>query len=76
MIKLIKRVNIYDTLYIYLQDNSKRWYARFVLFGKWYCKSTKQQDEKVVFYVHVRKGKTTKYTGTREIVCRKGISVA
>ena len=45
MSKLIERVDIDDTLYIYLQDNSKRWYARFVLFGKWYSKATKQKDK-------------------------------
>ncbi|PKG93143.1 site-specific integrase [Paraglaciecola sp. MB-3u-78] len=38
----IDRHSIDDALYIYLQDNSKKWYARFQLFGKWYCKSTKE----------------------------------
>tara|TARA_R110001583_G_scaffold169652_1_gene322517 strand:- start:3742 stop:5037 length:1296 start_codon:yes stop_codon:yes gene_type:complete len=40
--KQIARHSIDDSLYIYLQDNSKKWYARFQLFGKWYCKSTKE----------------------------------
>tara|TARA_Y100001934_G_C12057307_1_gene633636 strand:- start:479 stop:616 length:138 start_codon:yes stop_codon:yes gene_type:complete len=35
---------IEDKLYIFKQDNSERWYARFVLFNKWYCKSTKKKD--------------------------------
>jgi len=35
--------------------------------------SLERQDEKIVFYVHVRKGKTTKHTGTREVVCRDEI---
>ena len=39
------RHNIDDALYIYLQDNSKKWYARFQLFGKWYCKSTKETNK-------------------------------
>lgn len=53
MSTLIKRVNINDTLYIYLQDNSKRWYARFVLFGKWYSKATKQKDkDKAIAMAH------------------------
>lgn len=33
-----------NDLYVFLQDNSKRWYARFRLLGKWYCKSTKEKD--------------------------------
>ena len=41
----IDRHNIDDSLYVFLQDNSKKWYARFQLFGKWYCKSTKQTDK-------------------------------
>jgi integrase len=41
----VDRHNIDDTLYIYLQDNSTKWYARFQLFGKWYCKSTKERDK-------------------------------
>jgi hypothetical protein len=53
MSKLIERCDINDTLYIYLQDNSKRWYARFVLFGKWYSKATKQKDkDKAVAMAH------------------------
>ncbi|GAA0374918.1 hypothetical protein GCM10009092_43940 [Bowmanella denitrificans] len=39
------RHDIEDNLYIYTQDNSKYWYARFQLFGKWYCKSTKEKDK-------------------------------
>lgn len=41
----VARHTIDESLYIYLQDNSKKWYARFQLFGKWYCKSTKQTDK-------------------------------
>lgn len=53
MSKLIERVDIDDTLYIYLQDNSKRWYARFVLFGKWYSKATKQKNkDKAIAMAH------------------------
>jgi integrase len=43
----IDRHNIDDALYIYLQDNSTRWYARFQLFGKWYCKSTKETQKEL-----------------------------
>jgi integrase len=32
-----------------------------------------RDSERCRFYVTVRKGKTTKYTGTREIVCKEGI---
>lgn len=45
MTKQTDRHNINDTLYIFKQDNSERWYARFVLFNKWYCKSTKKKDK-------------------------------
>ena len=45
MAKQLARHDIDDTLYVFLQDNSKKWYARFQLFGKWYCKSTKQVDK-------------------------------
>jgi len=45
MSKQIERHNISDSLYIYLQSNSKRWYSRFVLYGKWYSKATKQTDK-------------------------------
>lgn len=37
--------NINSELYVFLQNNSKRWYARFVLNGKWYCKTTKEEDK-------------------------------
>lgn len=40
----IDRHNIDDSLYVFLQDNSKKWYARFQLFGKLHSKSTKQND--------------------------------
>ena len=39
-----ERHDIQDGLYIYKQDNSLRWYTRFVLYGKWYCKSTKEKE--------------------------------
>ena len=45
MAKQLARQDIDDSLYIFLQDNSKKWYARFQLFGKWHCKSTKQTDK-------------------------------
>jgi len=44
MTKQLGRHNIDDSLYVFLQNNSKYWYARFQLFGKWYCKSTKETD--------------------------------
>jgi integrase len=40
----IQRHNILDGLYVYLQNNSKRWYCRFVLYGKWYSKATRETD--------------------------------
>ncbi len=45
MAKQLARHDIDDSLYIFLQDNSKKWYARFQLFGKWHCKSTKQIEK-------------------------------
>jgi integrase len=41
---LKQRHDIQDGLYVYLQDNSERWYCRFVLYRKWYCKATKEKD--------------------------------
>ena len=40
----LQRHDIHKGLYVYLQDNSDRWYSRFVLYRKWYCKSTKESD--------------------------------
>lgn len=44
MTTLTERHNLSSDLYVYLQNNSKRWYARFVLYGKWYSKATKEVD--------------------------------
>jgi len=33
----------------------------------------RRQNEKVQFFIHVRKGKTTKHTGTRKVVCKKDV---
>lgn len=41
----LERHDIKAGLYIFLQDNSKRWYVRFSLGGKWYCKTTKETDK-------------------------------
>lgn len=45
MAKQTRRYDIQDGLYIYLQDNSANWYARFVIDGKWYAKGTKKKDQ-------------------------------
>ncbi len=45
MTKLLERHNISDNLYVYLQNNSKYWYCRFVLYGKWYAKATKRTNK-------------------------------
>ncbi len=45
MSKQVARYDITEQLYIYKQDNSTRWYARFVLYGKWYSRTTKQKDK-------------------------------
>jgi integrase len=45
MSKQIERHDISDELYIYLQDNSKRWYARIKVAGKWRSKATKQKEK-------------------------------
>ena len=45
MSKLLERQNISDSLYVYLQSNSKYWYCRFVLYGKWYAKATKKTNK-------------------------------
>lgn len=39
-----ERHDIQDGLYVYKQNNSERWYARFVLYGKWYSKATKEKE--------------------------------
>ncbi len=39
-----ERHDLREGLYIYLQNNSTRWYARFSLDGKWYAKATKTSD--------------------------------
>ncbi|MBL4911451.1 MAG: tyrosine-type recombinase/integrase [Alteromonadaceae bacterium] len=44
MSKQVARHDITDELYIYKQANSLRWYARFVLYGNWYTKTTKKKD--------------------------------
>ena len=41
----LERHDIAEGLYIFLQDNSKYWYVRFSLWGKWYCKSTKEVNK-------------------------------
>ena len=47
MAKQTERHDINDELYIFKQDNSERWYARFILTNhkKWLCKSTKKKDK-------------------------------
>jgi integrase len=53
MSKQIDRHNIDDTLYVYLQNNSKYWYCRFVIFGKWYAKATKETElQKAIAKAH------------------------
>ncbi|TWX65511.1 site-specific integrase [Colwellia demingiae] len=54
------RHDIQDGLYVYLQDNSKRWYARFVIKtedkgnGKWYSKATKEKElDKAIASAHI-----------------------
>lgn len=42
--KQIARKDIKDGLYVYKQDNSKRWYARMRINGKWMSKATKKKD--------------------------------
>ncbi len=46
MAKQTERHAINDELYIFKQDNSERWHARFILTNhkKWLCKSTKKKD--------------------------------
>ncbi len=41
----LERHDIKAGLYIFLQDNSKRWYVRFSMGGKWYCKTTRETDK-------------------------------
>ncbi|EHR40302.1 tyrosine-type recombinase/integrase [Alishewanella jeotgali] len=49
----LERHDVTTGLYIFLQNNSKRWYARFVIDGKWYCKATKEEDkEKAIAKAH------------------------
>ena len=44
MTKQVARHDIQEGLYVYQQNNSQRWYCRFVLYGKWYSKATKEKD--------------------------------
>jgi integrase len=44
MAKQTDRYEIREGLYIYRQDNSKYWYARFVIDGVWYAKATKKTN--------------------------------
>ena len=46
MAKQTVRHDIQDGLYIYQQDNSDYWYARFVVDGTWYAKATRKKDQK------------------------------
>jgi len=41
----LERHDIKPGMYIFLQNNSKNWYVRFSLWGKWYCKATKEADK-------------------------------
>lgn len=45
MSQQVDRRDITEHLYVYKQDNSKRWYARFVINGKWLSKATKETDK-------------------------------
>ncbi len=54
MSKQLDRYNLSDEQYIYLQDNSKKWYTRFVLNGKWYAKATKQTDKEKAIHAAYR----------------------
>jgi len=50
----IERHDIQDGLYVYKQNNSLRWYARFVLYGKWYSKATKEKNlDKAIARAHI-----------------------
>lgn len=54
MTTLKQRHDIQDGLYVYLQDNSARWYCRFVLYRKWYSKATKEKDlDKAIARAHM-----------------------
>jgi len=53
MSKQLERHDISDELYVYLQDNSERWYARIKVAGKWIAKATKQKEkEKAIAMAH------------------------
>ena len=41
----LERHDITPGLYVFLQNNSKRWYCRFSLNGKWFCKTTGEVDK-------------------------------
>ena len=49
----LERHDISAGLYIFLQNNSKRWYCRFSMNGKWYCKATGEQlKERAIAMAH------------------------
>ena len=49
-----ERHDIQDGLYVYKQNNSLRWYSRFVLYGKWYSKATKEKElDKAIARAHI-----------------------
>lgn len=41
----LERYDITKGLYVFLQNNSKRWYCRFNIDGKWFCKGTGEEDK-------------------------------
>lgn len=45
MNELTDKHDVDDSLYIYLQRNSKVWLARFKIGGKWISRTTKQRDK-------------------------------
>ena len=56
MAKTVETHKIADDIFIYKADNSKRWFARFKLDGKWYAKTTSKADknEAVVRAIELR----------------------
>jgi len=44
MAKYTDRHDIADSIYVYKQNNSQRWYARFKLDNTWFSKATKKKD--------------------------------
>jgi integrase len=69
MSKLIEKHDISDGLYIYLQDNSNVWIARFKVGGRWLARTTREREKKKALTAAI------KIQTECEILARNGIAL-